>query len=237
MWISAACLQDVICWNEYVVPRISPAVLQQNWAVVIQREEDVLVVFYGDTSGVFDEMPFTTRDEEAEQALRRNCFSKFLDDERAQEFIGLPRGEFEERPHPNGRIYSSGRFWHWEAQQAKWMQNIGECGDICGILPAAVQNRHPAVHDVDSVWKPKSRSQQVRVYHPVRTLDQRHTASWCCCPQRSGTLRYCHVLVSTLICCRLQSYSIFNLHHDWSYFLAVQSAALLLVIWCIIPDP
>lgn len=85
--------------------------LQHNWAVVIQREDDVLGVFYGDTCGVFDEMPFTTRDE-AEQALRRNGFSKFLDNERAQEFIGLPRGEFEELPHPNGRIYSSGRFWH-----------------------------------------------------------------------------------------------------------------------------
>ena len=85
--------------------------LQQNWAVVIQRDNDVLAVFYGDTCGVFDEMPFPTH-EEAEQALRRNGFSKFLEDERAQGFIGLPRGEFEERPHPNGRIYSSGRFWH-----------------------------------------------------------------------------------------------------------------------------
>ena len=85
--------------------------LQQNWAVVIEREGDVLVVFYGDTCGVFDEMPFATRDE-AEQALRRNGFSKFLEDKRAQEFIGLPIGEFAEQPHPNGRIYSSGRFWH-----------------------------------------------------------------------------------------------------------------------------
>jgi len=85
--------------------------LQQNWAVVIEREDDVLVVFYGDTCGVFDEMPFATRDK-AEQALRRNGFSKFLEDKRAQEFIGLPSGEFAERPHPNGRIYSSGRFWH-----------------------------------------------------------------------------------------------------------------------------
>lgn len=84
--------------------------LQHNWAVVIEGEDNVLVVFYGDTSGVFDEMVFPTRDE-AEQALRRNGFSKFLEDKRAQEFIGLPRGEFVERSHPNGRIYSSGRFW------------------------------------------------------------------------------------------------------------------------------
>ncbi|NLA41234.1 MAG: hypothetical protein GX874_07465 [Smithella sp.] len=84
--------------------------LQRNRAVVIKLEDDVLVVFYGDTCGVFDEMPFPTRDED-EHALRRNGFSKFLEDKRAQEFIGLPRGEFTERPHPNGGIYSSGRFW------------------------------------------------------------------------------------------------------------------------------
>lgn len=51
--------------------------LQRNRAVVIKLEDDVLVVFYGDTCGVFDEMPFPTRDED-EHALRRNGFSKFL---------------------------------------------------------------------------------------------------------------------------------------------------------------
>lgn len=66
--------------------------LQQNWAVVIKLEDDVLVVFYGDTCGVFDEMSFPTRDED-EHALRRNGFSRFLEDKRAQEFIGLPRGD------------------------------------------------------------------------------------------------------------------------------------------------
>ena len=84
--------------------------LQQNWAVVIERDSDVLVVFYGDTCGVFDEMTFASI-EKAEQALRRNGFSKFMDDQKAQEFIALPSGEYTERPHPNGRIYSSGRFW------------------------------------------------------------------------------------------------------------------------------
>lgn len=84
--------------------------LQQNWAVIVDRKDDVLVVFYGDNCGVFDEMLFSTKDK-AEQALLRNGFSKFMEDDRAQKFIGLPRGEFAERPHPNGRIYSSGRFW------------------------------------------------------------------------------------------------------------------------------
>lgn len=69
--------------------------LQQNWAVVI---------------GVFDEIPFQTYDE-ASIALKRNGFSKFKEDKNAQEFIGLPEGEFMESRHPNARIYSSGRFW------------------------------------------------------------------------------------------------------------------------------
>ncbi len=84
--------------------------LQQNWAVVVERDSDVLMVFYSDTCGVFDEISFESKDK-AEQALQRNGFSKFMDDQKAQEFIGLPRGKFTERPHPNGRIYSSGRFW------------------------------------------------------------------------------------------------------------------------------
>ena len=84
--------------------------LQQNWAVLIEREDSVLAVFYGDTCGVFDEIVFSTR-EDAETSLRRNGFSKYLEDHKAQEFIGLPRGEFHESFHPNGPIYSSGRFW------------------------------------------------------------------------------------------------------------------------------
>jgi hypothetical protein len=85
--------------------------LQHNWAVVIERSEDVLVVFYGDTCGVFDEISFESR-EQAEQALNRNGFSRYQDDRQAQQFIGLPEGDFSERPHPNGRIYSSGHFWN-----------------------------------------------------------------------------------------------------------------------------
>ncbi len=41
--------------------------LQQNWAVVIRRDDDALAVFYSDTCGVFDEIAFPTRDV-AEQA-------------------------------------------------------------------------------------------------------------------------------------------------------------------------
>ncbi len=84
--------------------------LQQNWAVVLEDVESTFIVFYGDTCGVFDEIETSSRNE-AEDALARNGFTKFREDPRAQEFIGLPRGEFHESEHPNGRIYSSGRFW------------------------------------------------------------------------------------------------------------------------------
>jgi hypothetical protein len=84
--------------------------LQQNWAVIVEQNNGVLIVFYGDTCGVFDEILFSS-EAEAAKALKRNGFSKFMEDQEAQNFIGLPRGTFEERPHPNGRIYSSGRYW------------------------------------------------------------------------------------------------------------------------------
>ncbi len=68
------------------------------------------MVFYGDTRGVFDELEFASR-EEAEKALVRNGFSNYQKDSEAQKNIGLPRGDFHVQEHPNGRIYSSGRFW------------------------------------------------------------------------------------------------------------------------------
>lgn len=84
--------------------------LQQNWAVVIERDEDVLIIFYGDTCGVFDEMALGTR-AEAEDALRRNGFIPFSEMHDGENFLSVPQGKFFEAGHPNGRIYSSGRYW------------------------------------------------------------------------------------------------------------------------------
>lgn len=66
--------------------------LQQNWAVLVEKNDSILVIFYGDTCGVFDEIAFDNR-KEAETALQRNGFTKYLEDPKAQGFIGLPRGE------------------------------------------------------------------------------------------------------------------------------------------------
>ena len=84
--------------------------LQQNWALIDPDGTGVIVYFIGDTSGVFDEMRFPSQ-EIAQQALQRNGFRRFANDDRASSFLRCPEPPFTRRPHPNGPIYSSGRFW------------------------------------------------------------------------------------------------------------------------------
>lgn len=85
--------------------------LQQNWALVDDGPgEGVTVHFLHDGSGVFDRMEFPNRPA-AMAALRRNGFSRFADDAAAQAFIVAPTPPFLAVSHPNGPIYSSGRFW------------------------------------------------------------------------------------------------------------------------------
>ena len=84
--------------------------LQQNWALIDQADSGVVVWFFGDTSGVFDEMNFSSN-QEAEAALRRNGLNRFSEDREAPRFIAVPAPPFARRPHPNGPIYSSGRYW------------------------------------------------------------------------------------------------------------------------------
>lgn len=85
--------------------------LQQNWAVIEPKEGNTCIVyFFGDTAGVFDQLEFASQND-AEEALERNGFKKYSDDAKAQEFIAKPEPPFREQPHPNGPIYSSGRYW------------------------------------------------------------------------------------------------------------------------------
>lgn len=84
--------------------------LQQNWALIEESSTGCNVFFLSDSSDVFDKIAFASV-AEAETALRRNGFARFSDDKAAQEFIAIPRPPFHERPHPNGPIYSSGKFW------------------------------------------------------------------------------------------------------------------------------
>lgn len=85
--------------------------LQQNWALIEKNPEGgVCVYFIGDTSGVFDELSFQSTDE-AVGALQRNGFKLFADDAKLQSFLRPPEPPYHRQPHPNGPIYSSGRFW------------------------------------------------------------------------------------------------------------------------------
>ncbi len=85
--------------------------LQQNWALLDPVDHGFKVWFFGDTSGVFDDISFTSQ-AEAEKALRRNGFARYAEDHEAQRFIARPEPPFYRLPHPNGPIYSSGRFWN-----------------------------------------------------------------------------------------------------------------------------
>jgi len=86
--------------------------LQQNWAVIEAGEEKskFILYFIGDTSGVFDQMEFDNI-AEAERQLHINGFEKYADNNEAQKFIKPPSPPFHKSGHPNGAIYSSGRYW------------------------------------------------------------------------------------------------------------------------------
>jgi hypothetical protein len=87
--------------------------LQHNWALIDKDLDsgDCTVFFIHDLSGVFDRLRFSSM-EDAFRALRRNGFHRFNDDKEAQQSIVPPHPPFFEDQHPNGPIYSSGRFWH-----------------------------------------------------------------------------------------------------------------------------
>lgn len=85
--------------------------LQQNWALIDENADSTAIVyFFGDTSDVFDQIQFDSI-AEAEHSLTRNGFCRYREDKKAQEFLACPNPPFHWRDHPNGLIYSSGRFW------------------------------------------------------------------------------------------------------------------------------
>jgi hypothetical protein len=84
--------------------------LQQNWALIDATPGSVTVYFVNDTGGVFDEIPFDSLDT-AETSLSENGFQRFADDPKFASFLYPPNPPFTLQPHPNGPIYSSGRFW------------------------------------------------------------------------------------------------------------------------------
>ncbi|MCX7112833.1 MAG: hypothetical protein NTX45_22485 [Proteobacteria bacterium] len=88
------------------------AMLQQNWALIDKdiNSDTCTVYFIQDASAVFDRLHFANK-EETFRALRRNGFARLADDQEAQKFIAPPCPPFLDAQHPEGLIYSSGRFW------------------------------------------------------------------------------------------------------------------------------
>jgi hypothetical protein len=85
--------------------------LQQNWALIEEQPDSGCIVYFiHDASGVFDRMSFKTI-AEAKTALYRNGFTRLADDKVAQSGLASPVPPYFETEHPNGSIYSSGRYW------------------------------------------------------------------------------------------------------------------------------
>jgi hypothetical protein len=75
----------------------------------MQMRKDVLSISSA-TRWVFDQIKFDSEDS-AQQALSRNGFTRLADDKESQNFLTPPAAVFYVGNHPNGAIYSSGRFW------------------------------------------------------------------------------------------------------------------------------
>ena len=84
--------------------------LQHNWATIEPFDGGVRVYFISDTSRVFDEMLFADVNE-AQFALLRNGFLLQRAETGRWRTLRPPQPPFVRGRHPNGRIYSSGRFW------------------------------------------------------------------------------------------------------------------------------
>jgi hypothetical protein len=84
--------------------------LQQNWALIDESGAECTVFFVHDASGVFDRISFQSSDD-ATKALSRNGFRRYTDNPDFKDFIRPPDPPYYEAGHPNGPIYSSGRYW------------------------------------------------------------------------------------------------------------------------------
>lgn len=85
--------------------------LQANWALIEEGADGrARAWFINDNSGVFDSMMFESL-EAAVDGLMTNGFDLFCKNPEATKFLVPPPAPFKRDPHPNGRIYSDGKFW------------------------------------------------------------------------------------------------------------------------------
>lgn len=85
--------------------------LQQNWALIAPSVDGTAELYFlGDTGLIFDEMIFPSV-VAATDALQDNGFRRYSEDTQSQAIIRPPVPPYYRYPHPNGPIYSSGRYW------------------------------------------------------------------------------------------------------------------------------
>ena len=84
--------------------------LQHNWALIEPEGSKVTIYFLHDLGGVFDELTYSSL-REAQAALRLNGFRRYDEDPRFAKMCARPEPPFRRAQHPNGPIYSSGRYW------------------------------------------------------------------------------------------------------------------------------
>lgn len=117
--------------------------LQQNWALIDKTSIPCgcVVYFIHDLSGVFDRIQFSS-EEEAFQALKRNGFARFSEDDgdEVKKFIAPPQPPFFKTQHPNGPIYSSGRYWQGDVN----MYRVHPCDSwVSAYKKRPFQGQHP----------------------------------------------------------------------------------------------
>ena len=102
--------------------------LQQNWALIdMDPMGSCVVYFLHDGSGVFDEIHFRS-DQEAQSQLKQNGFHRYADAIKAQSFIDTPKPPFYKDSHPNGPIYSSGRYWSHSTSHSQGAHKMFKIG-------------------------------------------------------------------------------------------------------------
>ena len=90
--------------------------LQENWALIEESENDPSCIVYfiacGRDCGVFDQLEYDSL-EHAKAELRYNGFMRCIPEEGYNDYFldKKPQPPFYKYHHPNGPIYSSGKFW------------------------------------------------------------------------------------------------------------------------------
>ena len=104
-WRIPVVIQSTDLWFKIV------DMLQTNWATIeLEADGSVRIYFISDACCVFDEMTLPSAID-AHEALRRNGFDRFNSETNVRPILRPPHPPFYWRNHPNGPIYSSGRYW------------------------------------------------------------------------------------------------------------------------------